>query len=78
MIIITMDHCYIALFFIRNESIALYTFTQHMVMMMMVMMMMMMMMMYLYSVVTTACYCSMFGALGTVVSFEAYKMHYKF
>ena len=46
----------IALFFIRNELTALYTFTQHLVMADDV---------HLYSAVTP-CYCSMLGALASV------------
>ena len=54
-----MDDFWMALFFIRNELTALYTFTQHL-------------MMYtcIYSAVTP-CYCSMLGVFSKVVSFEA-------
>ena len=55
---IIMDNDCIALFFIKNELIALYTFTQHVMMMMMMKMMMMMMMMYTCKDAVTPCYCS--------------------
>ena len=51
----------LALFFIRNELTAHYTFMQHL----------MMMMMYTCKSAVTPHYWSMLGAFGRVVSFEA-------